>query len=202
MSIDSGSPEQGPLAHCMNEGVTSRYELMYIIPTTFTDEEAGTIETRLNGLLTKLGANVEATRRLGKLRFAYPINKQRHGYYVLVTFVAEPSALGKIEENLRIQNDILRHMTIKLDDAGEQKFDLVQFTEVNVDAKDDRARRRSAESKEGATSSEEKKEEMKSAVAAIEEGEKDAETKEDVAGSSMSTDELEKKIESALSEEV
>ena len=177
----------------MSDTVSMRYELLYIIPTTFTDEEAGTIETRLNGLLAKLGANVEATRRLGKLRFAYPINKQRHGYYVLVTFAAPATALAKIEENLRIQTDVLRHITVKLEDSGEQKFDLVPFTEVNVETKDERARRRSSEAKEG--SSDEKKEELKSAVAAIE----GAEKKEEAAAPQVTSEELEKKIESALS---
>jgi ribosomal protein S6 len=56
---------------------TSRYELLYIIPTTFTDEEVGTVEQKIAALFTKVGATIDSTRRLGKFRLAYTIKTQR-----------------------------------------------------------------------------------------------------------------------------
>jgi small subunit ribosomal protein S6 len=133
----------------MSDTSIRRYELLYIIPTSFTDEETGPVETKVAGLVSKYGGTVESTTRLGKLRFAYAIQDQRHGHYVLVMFTAEPQAVAKIEENLRITPEVLRHMILSAEEAGsDQKYDLVQFTEVNVDAKDDRPRRR-AEGKDG-----------------------------------------------------
>jgi small subunit ribosomal protein S6 len=133
--------------------MNTRYELLYIIPTTFTDEEVGGVETKINALLTKLGATIESTKRLGKFRLAYPIKKQRHGHYVMVIFTAERTALAKIEENLRIATDIIRHLTLQADEAGtDQKFELVQFTEIVVEGgRDDRRRREKADAakKEG-----------------------------------------------------
>ncbi len=133
--------------------MNTRYEMLYIIPTTFTDEEVGGVETKINALLTKLGATIESTKRLGKFRLAYPIKKQRHGHYVMVIFTAERAALAKIEENLRIATDILRHLTLQAEEAGtDQKFELVQFTEIVVEGgRDDRRRREKADAakKEG-----------------------------------------------------
>ncbi|MCR4256413.1 MAG: 30S ribosomal protein S6, partial [Candidatus Uhrbacteria bacterium] len=130
-----------------------RYELLYIIPTTFTDEEAGEIETRVSGLIEKVGITAESTTRLGKLRFAYLIKDQRHGYYIMVMLNADPSAIAKLDGQLRITPEVLRYMIISADEAGsEAKYELVQFTEVNVEDKDTRSRRRP--SKDG----EEKKE--------------------------------------------
>ncbi len=144
----------------------NRYELLYIIPTSFTDEEVGTVETKISALITKLGATVEATKRLGKLRLAYAIKDQRHGHYVMTLFTADGSALAKMEENLRINNDILRHLILRADEAGsDQKFELVQFTEIVVEGgRGDRRRDKpeNKEAKEGEKPAEAKEGEAKS----------------------------------------
>ena len=130
-----------------------RYELLYIIPTSFTDEEVGGIETKISALITKWGATVESTKRLGKLRLAYAIEEQRHGHYMMTFFTADGSSLTKIEENLRINQDILRHLILRADEAGsDQKFELIQFTEILVEGgRGDRRREKtSAETKEPA----------------------------------------------------
>lgn len=131
--------------------MAARYELLYIIPATVVETEVGGVETKISTLITKYGATVELTKRLGKLHLAYQIEKQRYGYYVAVVFTAEKASVAKIEESLRISNDILRHMiTASEKTVEEQKFDLVQFAEINVE--EERARRREkAESKDGET---------------------------------------------------
>jgi small subunit ribosomal protein S6 len=135
----------------MSDQNARRYELLYIIPTTFTDDEAGEIETRVSGLISKVGASVESTTRLGKLRFAYPVKDQRHGYYVQVMISAEPAAVAKLDMQLRITPEVLRHLILSAEEAGsEAKYELVQFAEVDINLKEDRPRRRvSAEAKDG-----------------------------------------------------
>jgi small subunit ribosomal protein S6 len=169
---------------------TSRYELLYIIPTTFTDEEVGTIEQKIGGLFTKVGATVESTRHLGKFRLAYTIKEQRHGHYVLVMFTAEHGSVAKFDELMRITPEVLRHLIIRAEEGGQEaKFDLVQFTEVVVEGgRDDRRRReKSSEAKE------EGKEEGKDGAT--------VEAKDGAKDGSMSEAELETKIDSALSED-
>ena len=140
------SPEQGPVSYSME----NRYELLYIIPTSFTDEEVGGVESKISALITKYGATVESTQRLGKLRMAYAINDQRHGHYVMTMFKADALSIAKMEENLRINNDILRHMILRADEAGsDAKFELVQFTEIVVEGgRGDRRREKASENKE------------------------------------------------------
>lgn len=174
---------------------TSRYELLYIIPTTFTDEEVGAIEQKIAALFTKVGATIESTKRLGKFRLAYAIKTQRHGHYVMVMFTCEHSVVAKLDELLRITPEILRHLIVRAEEGGEEaKFDLVQFTEVVVEGgRDDRRRREKAtESKDDA------KEEIKEGVAVLE---GKAENKE-AAEPSMSATELDSKIDSALSDDM
>lgn len=159
----------------------NRYELCYIIPTTLTDEEVGGVETKVAGLIAKAGASIESTKRLGKFRFTYPIKHERHGHYVLTMINAEPSMIAKIEELLRIQTDVLRHVLLRAEDAGsDQKFELIQFADVMVEGKDDRPRRR----------------EKTVTVASTDE------LNAPKAGSETSSEDLDKKIETALNEDV
>ncbi len=161
--------------------MAARYELLYIIPATVVETEVGDVETKISTLITKYGATVELTKRLGKLHLAYQIEKQRYGYYVAVVFTAEKGSVAKIEENLRISNDILRHMiTASEQSVEDQKFDLVQFTEINVE--EERARRREkAESKDGEAKEGDKDEKPKSDDKASEAGAEDAEKKTEAA---------------------
>lgn len=135
----------------MSEQIAARrYELLYIIPTSFTDDEVGGVETKVAGLLAKVGVTPESTQRLGKLRFAYPIKNERHGHYILVMFTADPSAVAKLDEQLRITPDVLRYMILSAEEAGsDQKFEMVQFAEVDLNNKEDRPRRRPEAAKEG-----------------------------------------------------
>lgn len=168
----------------------TQYELLYIIPASFTDEDVGRIETNVKALLEKQGATIDSTSRLGKFRFAYPIKNARHGHYVMVRFSGEGAVVSKIDEALRISTEVLRHLILRADEAGGEKFDLVQFTEVNLDTKeDDRSRRRTDKP-------DERKAEIKSGVAVLE-GKEEEETK---AVPTLSAEELEKKIDTALQE--
>ena len=175
----------------------TQYELLYIIPATFTDEDVGRIEGTVKALLEKQGATVDSTTRLGKFRFAYPVKKVRHGHYELVRFSAEGAAMKAVDDSLRISTDVLRHLILRADEAGGEKFDLVQFTEINLDNKegtDDRSRRRPAERPD------EKKSvaEIKSGVAVLE-GQEEA-AKPAAPAAELSAEELEKKIDTALEE--
>jgi small subunit ribosomal protein S6 len=161
--------------------MAARYELLYIIPATVVETEVGDVETKISTLITKYGASVELTKRLGKLHLAYQIKNQRYGYYVAAVFTAEPTAVAKIEESLRISNDILRHMiTLSEKTVEEQKFDLVQFTEVNVE--EERARRREkAEMKDGDKEKTDGKDEAKDEKSKDETAVEGAEKKSDAA---------------------
>ena len=186
------------------------YELLYIIPATLTDEEVGQTESDIQALITKYGGTPKESRRLGKFKLAYLIKKVRHGHYVLVYFEAESEAVAKINEALRIHDRVLRHMILRADEAGGSEFNLVQFQEVIVEAgKDDRSKRRMAKEKskvaddvkEAASlngddddNSENNSDEEDTSKA--EDGDKD-----EVKEVKVSDEELDRKIDAALSEQ-
>lgn len=186
------------------EQVSREYELLYIISASFTDEEMGAVEGRVKALLEKNGATVNTVTRLGKFRLAYPIKHVRHGHYVLVRFAADTQAMAKIDEALRISNDVLRHLIVHAEDAGSEKFDLVQFTEVSVDARQEQRDERQRRARDEARGDDKTKTiaaDIKSGVAALEGGLKEGEAEPVVAAApvkELSDEELEKKIGTAL----
>lgn len=188
-----GRPANSGVILCsMFDPRTREYELLYIIPATFTDEEIGTVEGKIKSLLEKNGGSILSANRLGKFRFAYPIKHVRHGHYVLVRMNVDSQAVLAIDTALRISPEVLRHLLLKADDAGGTNFELVQFNEVNIDNKEDRPRRRT-----DGPDTRKKTDEIKSGVAALEGGLKEGDAVKDTADK-MSDAELEKKIETAL----
>ncbi|MFH1711974.1 MAG: 30S ribosomal protein S6 [Patescibacteria group bacterium] len=90
------------------------YELLYIIPSKYSDTEIEGVQANLAKILEAAGAKIEKSEVLGKLKLAYPIKKERHGTYVLVFIsLEEEGDLGKIDQDLRLSNDVLRHVIVK-----------------------------------------------------------------------------------------
>lgn len=176
----------------------SEYELMYIVPTSYTEDELGTVESNVAQILEKNGASILKTKRLGKFKFAYPVKGERFGHYVLVRFGGETSVVAGVENGLRLnQKEILRHIIVRGDEVSET-FNLVQFQEVHVEGTDQR-RRRPSRTETEKVSGEEGEKEQKEGVAAIEGVENKAVVPEEGI-EKLSEEDLQKKIDEALEE--
>ena len=97
------------------------YELMFVIKPTLTEEEmkAG-IETVKN-YVTTTGGEIAVNKDIGIRKLAYEIDKQKRGYYYVSYLSASPDSITEIERQLRINEDILRFITIKYESKREVK---------------------------------------------------------------------------------
>ena len=87
-----------------------KYELMYIVKDGL-DEEARKAEIeKLHGILTSNGATLGAVKEWGLRNFAYPINKQIKGYYVVVKLTANDAALNEFSRLAKINPNVVRHL--------------------------------------------------------------------------------------------
>ena len=103
------------------EKVINSYECLFIVDVT--KGEAVTDAT-VNKFMSLIEANAEVVdvAKWGKRRLAYPINDMPEGYYVVVTFKAEPSFPNELERLFNIDETIMRSMAIKLEyDAAAKK---------------------------------------------------------------------------------
>jgi small subunit ribosomal protein S6 len=90
-----------------------KYELMYIVPSKFTEAEVDDLTKKVAGILEAAGAKISDTVNMGKRRLAYSIDHQRNGSYILVRFESETGVLAKIDEMLRLTSEVLRHMIVE-----------------------------------------------------------------------------------------
>ena len=93
------------------------YELLYIIKTDLSEEETQATIDRYNDLLVKEGAEVTGIDKWGKRKLAYVIDKTyRDGYYVLVNFKGEASAVNEVGRLMKIDERLLRHLITRVEE--------------------------------------------------------------------------------------
>jgi len=95
------------------------YELCVIFPGSKTEQEnTETAKAVVEDLLKQNNAEVKFTHSLGRKKMAYQINTQSHGDYRVYLFESEKDTIQKINEKLRLSQQILRHLIIKLEDIS------------------------------------------------------------------------------------
>jgi len=95
------------------------YENLVIVKPTFTAEEIQASIAAIEEVITSNGGEIAATSPMGMRKLAYPINKNERGYYHVVYYTVAPAAIAEIERRFRINEDLLRFVTIKYDTKRE-----------------------------------------------------------------------------------
>ena len=92
-----------------------KYDTTFIIDGDLSQLDREAIIKRFADDLEKNDARVERIVRWGMRTLAYDINKKSRGYYVIFYYTAEPAVIKIVERDLRINENVLRYMTIKFD---------------------------------------------------------------------------------------
>ena len=95
---------------------TSKYEILYIIRPNIDEAAKAELVARFDAVLTDNGAVVVESKDWAKRRFAYEIIDFQECIYHLVNITAEDAAaIDEFDRLAKINNDILRHMIVKLE---------------------------------------------------------------------------------------
>jgi small subunit ribosomal protein S6 len=84
------------------------YEVMFILPAEADEKLVTTAVDRITKAIEPTGGSVLNIDRWGRRRFAYEIDRQTEGYYVVVAFDAEPSVIAPLERSLVLADEIMR----------------------------------------------------------------------------------------------
>ena len=95
--------------------VSANYEVVYIIDPAQGEEGIAALVAKFKTLAEQNGSAVEVEEWGGR-KLAYPINYKTEGYYVLMTFEAEPTLPAELERNYKIADDVLRYIVINLEE--------------------------------------------------------------------------------------
>ena len=94
-----------------------RYETITIIrPSAGEDDITGIIE-RTQGIIEASGGSMVTIDKWGLKKLAYLIDKEQQGYYVFIEYAGLPEAVAEMERIYRIDDRVLKFMTIKTQDV-------------------------------------------------------------------------------------
>ena len=93
-----------------------RYENIFITHVDLSDDEIGEKIERYRAIVTNGKGIIVRIDKWGKKKLAYEIKKQTRGFYVLIDFAAPSAAVSELERNLRIDDKVLKFMTIMKED--------------------------------------------------------------------------------------
>ena len=103
------------------EIIKNFYESMFIVDVTDGEDAVKASVEKFVGLINANSETVYEVNEWGKRRLAYPINDKPEGYYVVVTFKADPEFPAEFERLANIDESILRSMVIRLENEPTVK---------------------------------------------------------------------------------
>ena len=90
------------------------YETLMILHPEINEDRINAILGRIEGIVQKTGGKITVIDQWGLRKLAYRIAKQPRGYYTLIKYAASPEIIIELERNLKLIEDCLRFLTLKL----------------------------------------------------------------------------------------
>lgn len=91
------------------------YESICILRSSVPDDEASQIIEKMKGSLEKQGAAILKVDNWGKRKLAYEVGHDRRGFFVLFQFEAKGKAVAELERLYRLEDSVLKFMTVAVD---------------------------------------------------------------------------------------
>ncbi len=97
----------------------SYYESVFIARQDISAPQVETLTDTFTEIISGGGGNVTKREYWGLRNLAYRIKKNRKGHYMLLNIDAPSDAIQEMERNMRISEDILRYMTIRVEELED-----------------------------------------------------------------------------------
>lgn len=89
------------------------YETVFILPADATPQRVDEFIEKLKATVTKGGGEVTQLDKWGRRRLAYPIRRNREGFYVFLMFNAPGTLLAELTQFFKVNEDVVRHVVCK-----------------------------------------------------------------------------------------
>jgi small subunit ribosomal protein S6 len=111
------------------------YEEVFIVKPDAADEEAESVIEQLSKTVTDQGGTIDNVDRWGRRKLAYRVAKYDEGNYVVVKFSAKPETVREVERRLRVNDLVLKFLTVRLDER-------LKWVEKRKKRREERAKRK------------------------------------------------------------
>jgi small subunit ribosomal protein S6 len=102
------------------------YENVYIARPDISAAQVEALTESMTAIIAENGGKVTKNEYWGLKNLAYRINKSRKAHYSLLNIDAPSAAVSEMERNMRINEDILRYMTVKVDELDPEPSVMMQ----------------------------------------------------------------------------
>ncbi|MBI4353289.1 MAG: 30S ribosomal protein S6 [Candidatus Omnitrophica bacterium] len=93
------------------------YEGVFILDPDLGSEVSKNTVAQIQELVTKNGGRVDGLQEWGRRRLAYKIKKKQDGHYILLHFQLDPLQAKKMEQTLRLNDQLLKFLLVRKDRA-------------------------------------------------------------------------------------
>jgi len=97
----------------------TKYESVLIARQDLGTSQVNNIVSEMSNVISAQGGEVVRVDNWGLKNLAYRIKKNRKGHYVLLNISAPSQAIAEYERLLRVNEDIIRYMTVKVEDFSD-----------------------------------------------------------------------------------
>jgi len=118
------------------------YENIFIARQDISTAQVEALTETFATLVAENGGKVEKREYWGLRNLAYRIKKNRKGHYVLFNLEAPPAAVSELERNMRINEDVLRYLTVRVDELEAGPSSMMRRSERDERDRGDRGPRR------------------------------------------------------------
>ena len=94
-----------------------KYELVYLVSPDASDEQVADLHTQVDGIVQRLGGQLEKTDNWGRKRLAYDIGRYKEATYVLESINGSGELLKEIDRRLKVSDLVIRHLIVRVDEA-------------------------------------------------------------------------------------
>jgi small subunit ribosomal protein S6 len=93
-----------------------RYESVWVVDGDLSDEEVKSAIDKFTRIIAAQGGTVVGVDEWGRKKLAYKVKSAARGYYILADFAGTPETVKELERNYRIDDRIIRYLTVKKSD--------------------------------------------------------------------------------------
>ena len=90
-----------------------KYEIMYILKANLEDAKRQETMDALHTIITSNNGTIDNVDEWGLREFAYEINKEKKGYYVVIKVTANNEGISEFDRLARINNNVVRFLIVK-----------------------------------------------------------------------------------------
>jgi small subunit ribosomal protein S6 len=95
------------------------YEHVYLARQDLSAQQVEELSTQLSGVIGQMGGKIAKTEYWGVKSLTYRIRKNRKAHMTLFNLDAPPAAINEIERQERLNEDVLRYLTIRVEELEE-----------------------------------------------------------------------------------